>query len=154
SWFARLPWLLGVVVLLASAGGAFVHSRNGTEASETPGVSEPPRPQTRFIVSFGHVDVEPAVTALNPSQPGRGADGAARENAAGSMGTELLRVDDQLARARVREAEADVEAAREQLDEAQKLPERQQRKIRQQGAVVDATGHRLAAARHLRDRKE
>src|SRR5262249_2915477 len=28
------------------------------------------------------------------------------------------------------------------------------RKIREQKAVADATGHRLAAARHLRDRKE
>jgi multidrug resistance efflux pump len=140
--------------LLVGAGGAFVHSRHGPEASDLPGVPELARPQTRFIVSFGHVDVEPAVTALTPSQPGRVTDVSARENVTVSMGTELLRVDDHLARARVQEAEADVEAARQQLDEAKKLPERQQRKIRAQKAVVEAIGHRLAAARHLRDRKE
>jgi len=154
SWIARVPWLLGVAVLLASAGGAFVHSRHGPETTDTPRVSETPRPQTRFIVSFGHVDVEPAVTALNPSQPGRVTDVSAHENVPVSKGTELLRVDDQLARGRVQEAEADVEAARQQLDEAKKLPERQQRKIRQQKAVVDAIDHRLAAARHIRDHKE
>jgi multidrug resistance efflux pump len=155
SWYIWVPWLLGTAVLLAGAGGAgwFARSHSGGESPDTLGASESPNTPARFTVSFGHVDVEPAVTALNPSLPGRVVDVSAHENVPVSMGTELLRIDDQPARARVQEAEADVEAAREQLDEAKKLPERQQRKIRQQNAVIEAMSHRLAAARQFRDRK-
>src|SRR5208282_1725449 len=52
------------------------------------------------------------------------------------------------------EALADLNAAKEQLKEAAKLPEQHQLKIEQQQAAVDAMKYRLAAATFVRDLKE
>jgi multidrug resistance efflux pump len=159
TWWLRRPFLVGLVGLLASAAGAgwvvLSGARPAAAAREEAVQAEArDRGAGRFIVSFGHVDVEPGVTALSPSQPGRVADVQARENQVVAAGTELLRLEDRLARLRVREAEAEVTVAQKRLAEARKLPEQHQRKIRQQQAALEAVRHRRAAARYLRDRRE
>jgi multidrug resistance efflux pump len=154
--WSLLPWLLGLVVLAASAAWV-VHSRTGhaSPGPEAPAEARPSPPGgARFVVSFGHVDVEPGVTALNPAQPGRVTEVLVKENQPVTAGAELLRLDDELARLRVQEAEADLAAAQKRLAEARKLPEQHQRKVRMQGAALEVMQHRLAAARIARDRKE
>jgi multidrug resistance efflux pump len=155
----RLPWLLGLIVLAASAAGAgwMVHSRAGQEPPSRPTPAETlasVQPGERFVVGFGHVDVDPGVTSLSPTQPGRVAEVLVKENQTVKAGAELLRLDDEIARLRVREAEADLAAAEKRLAEARKLPEQHQRKVRMQQAAVAAAGFRLEAARIARDRKE
>jgi multidrug resistance efflux pump len=106
------------------------------------------------IVCFGYVDVEPGVTPLYPLLPGRVTQVEVHENDAVKAGTVLLRLDDQVARLRVREAEADLEAAREQLAQALKLPEQHQTRLIQQRAAAEAVQHRLEAAQHALTRKQ
>src|SRR5262249_50081463 len=69
-------------------------------------------------------------------------------------GDVLLRLDNALARQRVREAEADLEAAQAQLVQARKLPEQQQARLAQQREAITAMGRKAAAARHVLKRKQ
>src|SRR5207244_314359 len=64
------------------------------------------------LVCFGHVDLEQGVAALYPLLPGRVTKVEVRETEAVRAGTVLLRLDDQLARLRVKQAAANLEAAR------------------------------------------
>jgi multidrug resistance efflux pump len=148
---ARLVGYLGLIVLaagLAGAGWVFSHSRAGDPAVPTAAAPE------RGVACFGHVDVEHGVTALYPAQPGRVAEVLVRETAAVEAGTVLLRLDDRLARYRVEEARADLQAARAQLTQARTLPEKHRLLVAQQQAAVEAVRHRLAAAREQLAHKE
>jgi multidrug resistance efflux pump len=100
------------------------------------------------------VDVEQGVAALYPLQPGLVVHIEARENEEVEAGAPLLQLDDTVAQAQVREAEADVKAAEAQLAEALTLPDRQRDKVAAQRAVIEARRRELEAARARRDRAE
>jgi hypothetical protein len=105
------------------------------------------------LVCFGHVDMEHGVASLYPLLPGRVTKVDVRETEAVKAGTVLLRLDDQLARLRVKEAESNLEAARLRFHEAQRLPEQHQARVAQQRAVIEGAQQRSTGAGHVLARK-
>ncbi len=76
------------------------------------------------------------------------------ENQEVAQGTELLRLDDAIARSKLTEAEVGVELARLQLRGASKQPELHALRVAVQHATRDAMASRVAAARLARARDE
>jgi len=153
-WLRGAVWIIGMVVLMASLVGV---GRLRSEGNPPAATNETPRtdgPAGRFLVAFGHVDVEQGVAALYPSQPGRVRKILVKEGVAVRTGEELLRLDDTLIRTRLRAALADLKAAQRQLEEARQLPRQHEAKVRQQKEAVEAARHRLASARHLHEHKQ
>jgi multidrug resistance efflux pump len=105
------------------------------------------------VVCFGHVDVEHGVTPLYPLVPGRVVQVDVRESQSVQAGAILLRLDDTLARQRLVEAEADLEAAQAQLVQAEKVPKQHEAQLVQQRAAIQAAKARLAAGRIALDHK-
>jgi membrane fusion protein (multidrug efflux system) len=110
-------------------------------------------PSTQSVVCFGYVDVEHVVTPLYPLAPGRVVKVEVRESQPVEAGTVLVQLDDRLARLRFREAEADLEAAKAQLVQAEKAPEQHDFQMTQQRAAIQAAKARLAAGRIALDHK-
>jgi multidrug resistance efflux pump len=143
--------MVGLGALLVSAIGSVV-LLSGPRADAAHGQSDRDIPLPR-VVCFGHVDVEDGVASLYPLVSGRVLSVPGRENTEVKQGAELVRLDDELARLRTKEAEADLDAAKEQLAQAQKLREQQRLKVSQQEAAITAVTQRLAGSREIRDRK-
>jgi multidrug resistance efflux pump len=144
----RLSWGLGGTALAVVLVGARVLNSPSRAAPASAN-----RPDGRGVVCFGHVDVEHGVTSLHPLLGGRVTAVEVRENQQVKAGAVLLRLDDFQARRRIREAQADLEAAREQLAMARKFPSRQKVRLEQQRAAIDAVRQRLTAARTQAERK-
>src|SRR5262245_61825766 len=100
--------VVGVLLLLASTGSAVYLLGRGV--SDTPPTSSPGSGGPRGVVCFGFVDVEPGVSSLYPVQPGRVADVLVKETEPVKKGQVLLRLEDQGAKARVKEAQAALRA--------------------------------------------
>jgi multidrug resistance efflux pump len=71
-----------------------------------------------------------------------------------ARGAELLRLEDAAARDRLAEAEATVELARLQVEQARKQPALHRIRVEQQRAMRDAMHSRVEAARRVRDRED
>jgi len=145
-------FVVGLAALLISLVGSrsWLPSRTESAASHLDATHhQPDKVQERFATSFGHVDVETGVSSLYPSQPGRVMEIVVGENDDVKKGAPLLKLDDRLAQARVKEAEADIKAAEKMLPEIRKLPEQHQHKLRQQQEAVEVAKRRLAAAQHM-----
>jgi multidrug resistance efflux pump len=146
----RLAFYLGFVALIASTVGAgWVLSRSRAGHSSTI-LSDPAEPA---VVCFGYVDGPGGVTALAPLVAGRVTRVEVQENEPVKAGSVLIRLDDRVAQFRLRQAEASLAAAREQLTQAQKLPRQHQIKLAQQRAVIKAVQFRAQAARAVLARK-
>jgi len=148
-------WIIGVAALVASTAGAIstLHSRHELENKEKPdGVASAKPPSG--MTSYGYVDVESGVTALYPTVPGRVVEVLVHENDKVKAGAPLLRLDDRLAKQRLKEAEAALAVAEKQLAQAKKLPLEHQRKVALQKNAIEAMKIRLAVARLTRARKE
>ena len=65
----------------------------------------------------------------------------------------MVRLDDEIAQLRVREAEADCDAAREQRAQADKLLDQHKLKVQQQKSAMEAVAQRLAGSREIMARK-
>jgi multidrug resistance efflux pump len=145
-------WLLGIAVLVSSAAGTgwMLYSRP-SDSSAKPGDRSVAGAVLSggSVVCFGHVDVEPGVTALYPVQPGRVIEVLAHEDESVKAGTVLFRIDDRQAQFLARRAEEDLKAAELQLAEARKLPQQHALRVAQQQQAIAAAQHRLASARHL-----
>jgi multidrug resistance efflux pump len=143
--------LLALGILLASIFGTgwVLHSRAGDGAAKSNETTTATTPAAGSVVCFGHVDVEPGVTALYPVRPGRVSEVLVHEDDSVKAGTVLFRLDDRPARFLVRQAQEDLKAAELQLTEARKLPQQHALKLAEQQQAVIATQHRLAAAQHL-----
>jgi multidrug resistance efflux pump len=146
-------WILGVIALVASTAGAIsaLHSRN--EAKEQPGNVASAKPASG-MTAFGTVDVEYGVTPLYPTVPGRVVEVLVHENDKVKAGAPLLRLDDRLAKQRLKEAEAALAVAEKQLTQAKKLPLEHERKLALQRHAIEAMKTRLAVARLTKTRKE
>jgi multidrug resistance efflux pump len=147
----RYAWILGVVVLLASAIGAGVmlnpsRAGNASTDRETESAGEP-------VTAIGHVDSPTGVTSLYPVQPGEVVEVPAVENQTYHKGDVLLVLDDTLALAKRDEAKADLEAAEEALRQAEKLPEQYEIQKDEQRLAIKAAEDDLARAKHERDYK-
>ncbi len=138
----RWLWLLGSILLLGSALGTgwALRGSSGPVEATNPAAALPPG-----IVCIGFVDVEAGVAALYPLQPGRIVKVVA-EGTEVRKGNVLLSLDHELADYRVKEAEADLEAAQNAQEQASKMPEQNRRKQEQQKAAVAAARHTKGAA--------
>src|SRR5579884_2445597 len=136
----HLAFYLGLVTLIVSTVGAgWVFSRS--RVGHSPAVlSDPAEP---VLVCFGYVDGPAGVTALAPLVAGRVTRIEVQENETVKAGSVLIRLDDRLAQFRLRQVEASLSAAREQLAQARKLPQHQQIKRAQQRAVLEAVQYRV-----------
>jgi multidrug resistance efflux pump len=143
---ARL-WLLGLALLGASVAGAgWVLHSHADEGRDRPSGREPTgKTPPSQVVCFGHVDVEDGVAALSPLQPGRVDKVHVKEGQDVKAGIVLLNLDRRQAQYLAAQAEADLESAQIQLDQAQKLIAQQQIKESQQQAAIDAARSRIKA---------
>src|SRR4051812_4256882 len=94
---------LGLGTLIAStvgAGWVLSHSRAGHPPTVPGDPAEP------AVVCFGYVDGPAGVTPLTPLVAGRVTRVEVRENEPVKAGSVLVRLDDQMARFRLRQAEA------------------------------------------------
>ena len=110
----RIFWVLGLVLLLGTALGAgwfFNQSATGTGPSS----NEPPG-----LVALGYGDVRDGITAMHPLQPGRVTSVQVREGDEVKEGDLLISVNNELQRLRLREALADLEAAKLELTSMQR----------------------------------
>jgi multidrug resistance efflux pump len=148
----RFVWVLGLIVLLASAAGTtwIINRPAGPDGRPGEGHAD----AAHEVVCFGHVDVEHGVVALYPTQPGRVEEVPVRENQSVKKGDVLLRLDDRLARLLVDQARADYDAAVAQEKEAANLARQKEYKLQQQRAAIDAAKHQLAAAQQTYQRKK
>jgi HlyD family secretion protein len=142
----RFRWLFlaaSVIALTVTGAGALHNYQTMEPAAATASSGEE---AAEPILCFGHVDVEPGLTALNPERPGRVAAVLVRENQTVEAGQLLLRLDDRSARLHVDQARAELTEARNRLDDALSLPPRHKAQLAQQRAAVEAAESRRDAA--------
>jgi multidrug resistance efflux pump len=144
---------VGIVLLLFSAGAAWVISNSGSNSTSAKDQNSR-ADERRSIGCLGVVDVENGVLALSPSVAGRVTQLSARATDEVSRGAILLRLEDDAARAGLQEAEASLQGAEAHLAEARKEPELHKSLMAQQRAALQAARHDLAAARLLAARQE
>lgn len=161
--FARPPGLIRPVIVVA-VGAALVAS--AVRFTRTSAAPTPPRGPAETgtgtgsesgrdgVVCFGTVDLEHGVASLTPLQPGRVAEVLAAEGREVPQGAELLRLEDAAAQSRLAEAEAGVDLARLQLDQAKKQPELHRNRVGHQKAMRDAMHSRVAAAQRVLNREQ
>lgn len=141
--------LLGVAALIVCAVGAAVvpNLRLGYQGDSVDSAL------TQSVVCFGYVDLEHGVTPLYPLAPGRVIKVEVRESQSVEAGTVLVRLDDRLPQLRLQEAEADLDAAKAQLVQAEKAPEQHESQLAQQRAAIQAAKARVTAGRIALDHK-
>jgi multidrug resistance efflux pump len=148
-----LRWLfLGLTAIAITEAARRSTAWLYANSAATPAPTAPA--ESDVTVCIGHVDLRNGVTPLGPAVPGRVTHVEACEGKKVGTGTVLLRLDDTLAQARLREAEADLSAARDQLGQAQLLVDQHGLKVLQQAAAVKAVRWRLTAAKRIAERKQ
>lgn len=130
---SRSLWLLGLVLLLVSLAGTGWVVYPSWSHSQPPLAPDEP---LEHVDCFGHVDVEGGVVSLYPAQLGRVIKVEVQENQEVKKDAILIRLDDRLAKLRVREADAALEATQTQLTLSQSLQEQHALKVQQQQAAI------------------
>jgi multidrug resistance efflux pump len=140
----RFFWLLGFVLLLGTALGAgWVLNQPATGTA--PGAASDPGPGG--VVGLGRVDVEEGITFLHPAQPGRVHKVWVKEGDTVREGDLLLSMDNRQAKYQLRQAEADLAAARLTLADAEnKLDKKWKHEIAEQEARLEGTKFKLTSA--------
>lgn len=138
-----LPWVvLGLVSLATSILVVWIAfnpvSRNGS--------ADVPNPEERRVVAVAYVDVEGGIRPLYPTMPGRVIEAPVPEGKEVEAGAVLLRIDDALAQARLKEAKYDAAAADEKLVQAKKLVAQHKTKMDIQKASLEGARKELEAA--------
>jgi multidrug resistance efflux pump len=151
----RVMWVLGLALLGIGlpVAGILTSCTSNSLSSGSRGDGNAPG-GGQGVVCMGQVDLEHGVTALFPLQPGRVARVLVWEGETVEGGAVLVRLEDVQARARVAEAEAALDAAKLQLDQARKAPDQLRSRIAQQQDATEAMRARLSAARHAHARKQ
>ncbi len=152
--FPLVGWL-GLPVLAATvaiAAGAPGWGRSPKASDAAPADATPSSRGGARAACFGYVDVEQGVAPLYPVQPGRVVEVLTKEGATVEAGAPLFRVDDALAKLRVREAKAALAAAEARLAQARTLPEQHRKEIDARRAATDAARQEAEAARGQRDK--
>jgi multidrug resistance efflux pump len=149
-----LVGLLGTALLIGSGAGAtFLMRSHADDHPKNKKTGDVPAP-SETTACIGHVDNEPGVASLYPSQPGRVAEVLVHEDQQVKAGEVLLRLESRSAAFLVKQAEEDLKAAELQLTEARKLPKQHQLLIAQQKHAIEAARHRLSAACYALERKQ
>ncbi|HTU18294.1 MAG TPA: biotin/lipoyl-binding protein [Gemmataceae bacterium] len=148
----RIRWLLvpASAIVLAVTGAGALH--NYQTIAPITAAASPGEETAEPVLCFGHVDVEPGLTALAPERAGRVAAVLVHENQTVAAGELLLRLDDRAARLQVEQARAELAEARQRLEDAQALPSRHKAQLDQQRAAVEATESRRDAGRRRHTR--
>jgi len=133
---------VGLLVLVGSTAAVSLSLLPRTRAD---GPSTGGKPD-RQSVAVAYVDVEGGVRSLYPTQAGRIVSLPKSEGQSAKKGEVLLKIDDSLARALLKEAKSDLKAAKEKLAEARKLGPQHQQKIAIQQRAIEAARKDLAAA--------
>ncbi len=156
----RVLWFLVVLALgIGTPVASVLFSLSGraepTSAGKVPAGKAPAATLgSPGVTCFGRVDLEHGITSLSPLQPGRVVEVLVEENQTVPAGALLLRLDDELARGRLAEAEAALDSAQLQLARAHKMPAVHRGRVVQQQAALDVMGYRLSAARRALERKQ
>jgi multidrug resistance efflux pump len=139
---------LGLAFLALIAMGAhwIVASMNNVSPANA-GESRGGNPNLGKVVLSGFVDVEGGIISLYPLQPGRVQKILVQENQVVKAGTELLSLEDTVAKLKRKQAEEDLRAASAQLKKAKQLKKLHKSKLAQQKEAVQAMTERLAGAR-------
>jgi HlyD family secretion protein len=140
----------GVVLLVVSIAVAMWAMRDIKDVSP---VEKPPSP-TPTAVCLGRVDVPSGVVSLHPTQPGRVEEVRAKEGQQVQCGQVLLVMDGKMAEQLVVQARQDVEAARAQLELAQKVRKQHELREAEQQAAVDVARARVKQAEGVLTRKK
>lgn len=140
-----LPWLFGLGLLSLAASVTIAALTLAPDSSGSSATAPPPTPDRR-AVAVAYVDVEGGVRPLYPAQAGRVIEANVAEGVEIESGTVLLKVDDSLAQARLKEAQVDLHAAREKLVQARKLIAQHKTRVLMQKAALDAAKRKLEAA--------
>jgi multidrug resistance efflux pump len=148
---SRLVPALGVAILAASLAGAGWLLRAHAAAGPGPATEEAAPPK---LVCFGYADVEAGVASLYPLQPGQVERVPVKEGQAVHAGDVLVRLDHRTADCLVRQARADLAAARAQQEQARQLLAQQPLREAEQQAVLDTLAARLRGAEWLLARRE
>ncbi len=150
----RLYWILGVVILLASAVGAGV-ALNPSHAGNNTVREKDASSASYSVVCLGYVDVEAGVTPLNPVLPGKVGEVLAEEEKSYHAGDLLLCMDPEPAKLRLEEAEKNLELAKEKLRQTEKNPQRDRDdQVALQELAVETVQHKLEAAEKETSKEE
>jgi multidrug resistance efflux pump len=140
----RFPWIVGLVLLVGTALGAgwFLNHTpavgSDTSADKDKDVNLP------VTVCIGQVDVDPGIVNLHPVVPGRVTEVVA-EGIEVKKGDILLKLDAQLAESKLKEARADLDAAKGAFADAEKLPQQHRLRKKQQEDAVEGLRHQREA---------
>ncbi|HEY7312650.1 MAG TPA: HlyD family efflux transporter periplasmic adaptor subunit [Gemmataceae bacterium] len=156
-WRLTIPISLGVILLLASLVIAAVslHTHAGDRSTSPPpaATASPSADENRWM-SLGYVDIEGGVTPLYPLQQGRVKRVIAKENEPVKEGDPLFELEDIVPTLKVREAKADLNAAKERLAQAEARVKVIDQQIAAQKEAVEAAQIKVKRARILLERKK
>jgi len=148
----RLLWIGCILLIVVVAVGATMAVNGSHGATEPVSPGKSPSPAT--VVCIGFVDVNPGVSSLHPAQVGRVVE-VATEGKTVAKGEVLLRLESELPKLNVKQAEIDLRNAQEQFKKAQTLPQQQEQKIMQQQAKIASVKYeKLSVAADLEVKKD
>jgi multidrug resistance efflux pump len=150
----RSRYLVPAALVLCSAAiGALLLSASPSRTLPLRAMSRLGVRRSPDVICLGYVDVEGGVSQLAPTAPGRVLEVAAREGTLVVKGTVLVRLDDDLARFQLEQAEAALSLAQTQLDQARINLRQYPARLAQQCAALRAATNRLSAARAVLSRQ-
>jgi multidrug resistance efflux pump len=150
-WRISLPVWLGVVLLLASVGGASLSLRThaGDGSAPVPSASSPADNQP--WMALGHVDVEGGVTPLYPQRMGQVKSIEAHENEPVSADAPLFHLENSLETMQVQRAENAVAVAKQAQTLAEQKVKAYRKQIDAQKEAVEVARYDMKLARIQRD---
>jgi multidrug resistance efflux pump len=114
-WRFPLAVSVGVLLLLASLVIAGLSLRSHAEHPPTVSPTLAPSPEGEAWYSLGKVDIKGGITSLYPLQPGRVERIVAHENVPLKAGEPIFYLEDTVPALKVRQAQKDLEGARQEL---------------------------------------
>jgi multidrug resistance efflux pump len=140
--------LLGLVLLTGTVLGTGWVLHQPASGGDGPGVGGNTTDSMVGVIGLAYVDIEPGISFLHPIQPGRVTQVFVQEGDEVKEGDLLLSLENTMARQRLEEAEAALDAAKHELsDNEESLPKKRQRAIEIQQAKLEAAEHHLEKAR-------
>lgn len=131
----RWPWILGILLLAVSGIGA-TWAIKGSDGNTGGGSSADDKsPAPTAVMSIGYVDVEAGVAHLHPTQQGI-IESVAKEGDEVKKDAVILQIDPTVANLKVAEAQADLDAAEQQLTAARQLEKSRTYKLDQQEQAI------------------
>jgi HlyD family secretion protein len=157
--FFRAFWIVGIGALVISAAGAgwTIYARSGGDVSAVAagGKTLEATSAERVVAALiGYADVKGGQRNLDPVVPGRIVKVGVQEDQTVKAGDVLLSLDPVPAQVKVRQAEAAVEIAEIQLEQARKGIERQRLQEAQLQASIDLVKSKQKAAEEMYAQKQ